>query len=144
MLAGGVHRLRKCLKQSLYHMVRLISVKQLQMQVATGFIRESLKKLPRQPKAKGARHVLLLFLPAQFLVSEIVQTTPDQIRPAAEINHTSRQTFVHRHVSLTRERILRMKTVPVTPNPPFIAQRLHERLSQGYSAILYRVMRIHF
>src|SRR5262245_50511223 len=94
---------------------------------------------------------------------QVIQPPPNQIWPAAKINHTSRQTFIHRHIRLTAgasvsrflrcgsaaraassvfERILRIKSSPVPPYPFFLSQRLKKRLAQGYPTILNRMMRV--
>ena len=81
-------------------MMRLLTVKQLQVQIATGGVGKALKKLPGQPKAKRGRHILTLLVIADFLVAQLVQFSPNQIGPAAEIDDASRKGFIHRQIRL--------------------------------------------
>lgn len=53
MLAGGVHGAGECLEQGFDDVVRFIPVQQFQMQIATGFVRKALEKLPGQTKAES-------------------------------------------------------------------------------------------
>jgi hypothetical protein len=144
MLAGKIHRFRKRLEQSFYDMMRLIAIKQLQVQIATGFIGKSLEKLTRQAKSKLAGGILAFFRPAEFLIGKIVQSPPNQVRSPAEIHHAARQAFVHRDVSFGGKRILRVKTVAIAANPFFVSQGLYERQSERQAAIFHCVMGVHF
>src|SRR5256885_1797053 len=100
--------------------MRLFPVNQLQMQITPRFIGKSLKKFPRQTKPERARHVLSLSRLAELLEREFVKSPPNQIRPPSKIYHASCQTFIHRHIRLTRERIPRIKPRPISANPPLI------------------------
>ena len=124
-------------------MVRFIAIKQFKMKIAARFVGKSLKELPRQTETKGARHILISFGFREALVSQSLQSAPDQIGPSTEINHTARQAFVHGHIRLTRKRILWMKTCAVTPDALFIAQCLRKGLSQRDAAIFNRMVGIH-
>src|SRR2546425_2185666 len=106
-------------------------VKQFQMQVATRFVGETLKKLLRRAEAKRRRHILLFFFRRNSLETKCVHSAPDKKRASAEIDNAPGQAFIHRHVSLAAERIPRVKAGPVSANPFLITQRLQERLSQS-------------
>src|ERR1051326_2646672 len=146
--------------------MRLIAVQEFQMYIAARLIREPLKKLSRQPKPEGGRHILLLFDVGDPFVRQIIQPPPNEVRPATEINYTTRQTFVHGYVRFaSRENILldadgafqgggcvlashikwilRLKPGPIPPYPFFVAERLQKRLAQRNPAIFDRMMRIH-
>ena len=142
-LAGGIHSLGKRLEQRLDDVVRFVAVKQLQVKIAAGFIGEGLKKLPGQPKAECAGLVLLPFGLGEVLVGISIQSTPDELRPSAKINHTAREAFIHRHVSFPRERILRVKASAVAAETFLVAERLDKRLPQCNPAILDGVVRVH-
>src|ERR1700754_1068892 len=101
MLTGKVHRLRKCLKQSLYDMMRFIAVKQLQMQIAAAFIGKSLKELPGEAKAELARGILVFGCFSKGLIGFIIQSPPNEKGTAAEIDHAASEAFIHGHISLT-------------------------------------------
>jgi len=60
-LAGKVNGLGKRLKNHFHDMVRLIAVKEFDVQVAAGFIDETLEKLTGKPEAERAGHVLRSF-----------------------------------------------------------------------------------
>src|SRR5438876_11665298 len=98
-------------------MVRFLSVEQLQMQRAARRIGEPLKEFSRQAEAKRARHVLALFRRADSLELQLVQSAPYEVRPAAEIDNTSRQAFVHRHIGFPGEGIARIEPCSVATNP---------------------------
>ena len=128
-LAGKVSCFGKSLEQRFHHVVWFAAVEQLQMQVAPRFVGKCLKKLLRQPEPKGRRHVLVSLRGTNLLWGQIIQSAPDQIRPAAEIDDASRQAFIHRQVGFAREGISRIETRAVAANPFLVAQRLQKRLS---------------
>src|SRR5208282_5122978 len=72
--------------------------------VATRLVRETLEEFPGQTKAKSAGEILVFFREGDFLLRELLQPAPDQMWPAAEIHHTACEAFIHRHVSLSRQR----------------------------------------
>ena len=95
--------LANALNSASHNVMRFVPIEQFQVQVATGFIGESLEKLPRQPEPERAGHVLLLFGFGELLLdARLVHPAPDQVRPAAEIDHAPRQAFIHRHVRFAR------------------------------------------
>src|ERR1019366_2770616 len=111
------------LEQTLDDVMRLVAIKQFQMQIAARFVREALKKFAREAEPEHAGHVLNFFRTGNFLLRKFIQPAPDEMRPAAEIHHAAREAFVHRHIRLAGERILRMKTVAITADAAFVAER---------------------
>src|SRR6185436_7034283 len=78
--------------------MRFVAVKQFQMQVAAGFVREALKKFARKAKPECAGSVLFFLGVGDFLLRKFVQSAPDKMRAATEIQDTSRETFIHWHI----------------------------------------------
>src|SRR5882724_3539305 len=142
--ARGVHRARERLEQRLYDVMRLVAVKQFEMQIAARFVRESLKKFFREAKTKCARSVLIFFNFGNFLLRKFVQSAPDKMWSSAKIHDATREAFVHRHISFSGERIFWIKSKPVTTNSLFVAERSHKCLSERDAAIFDGVVRIHF
>ena len=142
-LAGRIHGPAKRLKQRLDDVVRLIAVKQFQMQVAPGLVGKSLKKLTGQAEPERTGHVLFSLSFTDAFEGERIQSPPGQAGPPSKINDTPRQAFIHRHVSLAGEGVSGVKASPVPANPPLISQRPPERLPQGDPAILHRMVRIY-
>jgi hypothetical protein len=142
-LASDIHGARKRFKQRLDDVMRLVTVKQFQMQITAGFIGESLKKFAREAKAKCAGHVLQFFRAADAFLGKLIQAAPDQMRSSAKINDATREALVHWNVSLTAQRIFRMKPGAVTPNATFVAKRLAKRLAKRQAAVFDSMMRIH-
>ena len=105
------------------------------MQGATSLIREALEKLARQSEPERARHVLLLLGFTDDFLGKGIQTSPDQQWPPAEIDDATRETFVHRHVSLSSEWIPRVKPGAISPEALFVTQGLCECLAQRDPAI---------
>src|SRR4051812_34816949 len=103
-------------------MVWFIPIKQLQMEVATSLICESLKEFAGQTEAERTRCILLLFRLGNLLESQLFQASPDQERSAAKIHYGARQAFVHRHVRFPFERLLGIEGKAVPANPFFVAQ----------------------
>src|SRR6266576_4975695 len=128
-LASHVNRLGKGFEQRLDDVVRFVAVEQLQVKIAAGLVGETLKKLPSEAEPERGRHVLPLLRFAELAVGKASQTAPDQMRPAAEINHAPRQAFIHRHEGLAGEWIARVKSRAVTAKPALVPQRLDERLT---------------
>src|SRR5262245_39833533 len=143
MLAGCRNGPGKGLEKRLYNVMWFIPVQQLQMQVAPGFVRKPLEKLTRQSEPEHARHVLLFLTPSNSFLPKLIQTTPNQVRPSAEINHAPGKAFVHRHVRFTRKRIFGIKPGSITPNPFLVPQGLHKRLTECQTTILDRVMSVY-
>src|SRR5687768_13079233 len=110
-------------------MVRFFAIKQLHVQITSRFVGKSLKKLPRQSETKRARHVLLFLRLAHVFEIELAQPAPNQAGTAAEIDDTSREAFIHRHIALASERIARIESRPVTANAFLVAQRLRKSLA---------------
>ena len=125
-------------------MVRFLAVKQFQMQVAARFIGEALKELARQAETKCARHVLLLFFARDAFEIEFVQTTPNEVRPAAEIDDASREAFVHRHKAFAAQGAPRIESGSISAQTSFVAEPFCEGLAERDAAVLDRVMRVHF
>src|SRR5437867_954687 len=123
--------------------MRLVPVQQLQMERATRLICKGLEELPGQPESKGAGHILQSFVFRKALELQLVQTAPDQTGPTAEIYHTPRQTFIHRHEGFAREGIARVEAGSIPSNARLVPEGLAEGLPQGQAAILHRVMRVH-
>jgi RNA polymerase sigma factor (sigma-70 family) len=143
VLLGLIDRLCKGLEQSLYHMVRFLAIEQFQMQVAPGLVGEGLEKFPRQPKAEGAGHILDLFRGRYLSKGQLIQTSPDQVGPPAEINDTSRQTLVHGHIGLAAKRVLRVEAGAVAADAGLVAQRFTNGLAQGEATIFDRMVGVH-
>src|SRR5439155_2545934 len=131
------------LDQSLDHVVWFVPVEQFQMEVAARFVGEALEKFPRQPEAKCARHVLLLFRCAEAFELQFVQTTPNQMWSSAEINDASRQTFIHGHISFAGGGMSRIKACAVPANASLLSESRMKRLTKRNATVLDRVMRIH-
>src|SRR6266436_3450195 len=125
-LTGNVHRLGKGLEQCLNDVMRFLSVKQLQMEVAPRLVCEALKEFPCESEPEGAGHVLGLFRRGHPLVRKAVQAAPYQIGSSAEINHTPRQALVHGNISFAGEWVSRIKPGPVAPDAFLIPQRLSD------------------
>src|SRR5881227_2668192 len=117
-------------------MVGFFPIEKFQMKVATGLIYEALEELSCEAKTESTSHVLLFFRRFYSLKRQFIQPPPDQIGPAAEINHATGQAFIHRHVGLAAEWVARIERKSVAANSPFIAQCLQESLSQGDSTVL--------
>src|SRR5688572_20247291 len=114
------------------------------MKVTAAFIGETLEKLFRQTKSKCARHILIFFLSRDLFELKIIQSTPDQERPAAEVDDATGQTFIHRHKSFACERITGIKTGAVTANTFFVPERFEKRLAKRDAAIFDCMMCIDF
>ena len=142
-MAGKIYRFGKRLEQGLDDMVGLIPVEQLHMQIAPGFVGETLKELASQAKAECGGHILSFFSLTDRFVGQITQSPPNQERPAAEIDHAPCQAFIHRHVGLAGEGVPRVEARAVATDALFVAQRLEEGLAEGDAAILDRVVRVH-
>ncbi len=123
-------------------MMGFLAIQQLQVQGAPGLIRKCLKKLTCQAEPKGAGHVLRAIHAADSSHGQAVHSPPDERRATAEIHHRPRKGLVHRHVSLSRPGIARVKPGPIAANPALVAERLPERLTEGQSTIFNRVMGI--
>ena len=143
-LAGEIHRLGEGFEHDFDDMVRFIAVKQFKMEIAPGFIGESLEKLPGEPKAERARHVLRPVGFADGALGEFVQPTPDQIRSPAEINNTARQTFIHGHMRLAAKGVAGIKACSITTDAALITERLDKPLPKRDATILNGMVRIHF
>src|SRR5258707_12132980 len=115
-------------------MVRFAPVEQLQMQVATGFVRKPLEEFPRQAKAKGAGHVLRFIRLADLSVGQFIQTAPDQARSPAEIDDAAGEALIHWQIGFPGKRIARVEPGAVAANPPFLPQRLEKSLPQRNAA----------
>src|SRR5690349_10532558 len=114
------------------------------MQVATGFVGKALEELSRQTKTKGTRRILLLFCGTDLLILHFVQTAPNKVRPAAEIDDATGQAFIHRNMGFASERIAGIEAGSVSSNPLLVSQRFTKCLPQRNPAIFHGVMRIHF
>src|SRR5262249_21993663 len=97
-LAGKVRRLGKSFEESLYNMVRLRAIQKFKVQVAAGFVRESLEEFACQAEPKSRRHILPFFAIGDFLKLKLIQTAPNEVRASAEVDHASGEAFVHRDV----------------------------------------------
>ena len=139
----GVRRARERLEQRLDDVMRLVAVKQFQVQIAAGLVGKGLEKLAREAEPERARSVLVFFRVADFFLREMIHPAPDEVRPSAEINHAAREAFVHRHVGFSSERIFRMKAVSVTSDAALVAERGGKRLSERNAAVLDGVVRVH-
>src|ERR1700685_2787862 len=121
--ARAVHRARERLEQRLDDVMRLVAVKQFEVQIAARLVRKALKKFARESEPERARHVLIFFRPGNFLLRKFVQPAPDKMRSSAKIHDAARETFIHRHIRFAGERIFRMKSKTITTNPFFVAER---------------------
>ena len=61
-MAGKIGCLSKGLEQRLHHVMRFLAIQQFKVQVAAGFIGETLEKFPGQAEAKATGVILILFL----------------------------------------------------------------------------------
>ena len=143
-MTGNIHGFGKSLEKSLDDVMRLIAVKEFDVEIATRLIRKGLEKFPRESETKSSGRVLIFFREGKSFVSGIVESAPNQVWPAAEINDATREAFVHRNVGFAGERIFRMKARAVAADSFFVAQRLCKRLAQRNAAIFDGVMRVHF
>jgi hypothetical protein len=143
-LAGKIYRFGKGLEQDFDNVMGFFPVEQLQMQVATCVICETLEEFTRQPKPKSTRHVLLLFLFADPFELQFVQAAPDQAGSAAEIDDAPGEAFIHRNMRFTSERVSRIKACAVATNAFLVPQGFTERLSKRDAAVFNGVMRIDF
>ena len=141
--ARGVHRARKRLEQRLDNVMRLVAVKQFQMQIAAGFVGKGLEKFARQPKTERAGGVLVFFRAGNFPVRKSVHSAPDEVRSSAEIHDAAGEAFVHRHIGFAGERIFRMKAVAIAADAAFVAERGGKGLAEREAAVLDRVVRVH-
>jgi len=123
--------------------MRLVAVEQLQMQVAARLVGETLEKLACQAEAERTGHILIPLALCDRLLCKLIQTTPDQMRPAAEVDDTTSQTFIHGHVGFAGKWVLGMKTGAVAANALLVAERPRKCLSQHDPTILDRVVRVH-
>ena len=124
--------------------MRLVTVEQLEMEVAPGLVGEALEKFAGQSKAEGAGHVLMLVGIGDALLGMVIQPAPDEVGAPAEINDGTAETFIHGHVGLAGERILGMKAVAVATDATLIAEGGGKGLAKGDAAILDGVMGVHF
>src|SRR2546426_605928 len=113
------------------------------MQIAPGLVGEALKKLPSKSESKCTGHVLLFFRLTDLFVRHFIQSTPDQVRPSAEIDHTTRQAFVHRHIGFSSKRVSGMKPCPVPSKSLLVSKCFGKGLPQCDTAILNSVVCIH-
>jgi len=143
-LAGKIYRLGKGFEQDLDNVMWLFSVEQFQMQIASRLVGKTLKEFSRQSETKGARHVLIFFTVFDAFELQVVKAAPDQVRPAAEIDDASGQTFIHWDVRFAGERIARIKPGSVTTDAFLVAERFAKRLAEHEAAIFHRVVRVHF
>ena len=116
--------------------MRFVAIEHLQMKVAPRLVGERLEELASQTETERAGHVLALFRPAEGLVRKPAQAAPDQMRPAAEVNHAARQALVHRNVGFSGERVLRVKPGAITANACLVSKGPREGLAQNDAAIL--------
>ena len=72
----------------------------------------------------------------------LIQSAPDEVWAAAEINHAPGQTFVHGHIRFTRERVPGVEARAISANARFIPERQSKRLAQREPAVFHRMMRI--
>src|SRR5947199_10710059 len=107
------------------------------MQAAAGVVDEGLKELPRQAKPESTGHVLPLLSRADPLVRQNIQSAPHEVRPTAEIQHTSGQTLVHGNISFAGERVARIEPGSVTADALLVAQRPGECPAQTDPALLH-------
>src|SRR6267154_6514631 len=115
-------------------MMRLLTVKQFEMQIAPRFVGETLKKLARESEPEGTGHVLSLFSGGNTPIRQAVQPAPNQVGASAEINNTPRQTLVHWHVGFARKRVPRVEASPVAANALLIAEGMGDCLAQRDAA----------
>src|SRR5213594_2573999 len=109
-------------------MMGFIAIEQLQVQVAPRCIGKGLEKLAGQPKSERAGHVLFLFRPGHALKGKLIESTPDQVWPSAEIYNATRQTFVHGNVCFADKGVSRVKASAVTADAFLIPKRLGKGL----------------
>jgi hypothetical protein len=152
VLASGVNRSSKRLKQRLHNMMRLLAVKEFKMDVSFAFIGKRLKKFFRQTKPERRRHILFLLhfgrarrcarAAIEGFVRQVIEAAPNKMRSSAKINHATRERLIHWHISFAGKRIARIKAGPITLDPFLISKRLHKSLPESKPTILHRVMRI--
>src|SRR5260221_7812929 len=78
---GGISGAGKGLEQRLDDVVRLVAIKDFKVQIATGLVGESLEELARKAEAERAGGALLLFGFLNFLLRELIQPPPHEMRP---------------------------------------------------------------
>ena len=139
-MAGKIYRLGKGLEQDFDNVVRFFPIEQFQMQIATRLVCETLKEFARQPKPKSARHVLTLFLFADAFELQLIQAAPNQAGPAAEIDDTPREAFIHGNMRFASERIPRIKSGPIAADAFLLSQGFAESLPKRDAAIFDRVV----
>ena len=146
-LAGEVGGFGESFKKCFDDVVRFGTVEEFEMEVAAGFIREALEEFAGQSEAESGRHILRFFSIRNLFEGEFVEAAPDQVRPAAEIDHTAGEAFVHRDVGFAADAAFlggRIETGAVAAEARFIAESLMESLPERDAAILHGVMGIDF
>ena len=144
MTASGIYRSGEGFEERLNDVVRFVAVEEFEMKIAAGFIGEALEKFAGKAEAKDAGHVLGFFGVGNFFLRELIQAAPDEVGTAAEIHNTTSETFVHRHIGFSGERILRVEAVAVSANAAFVPQRSGDGLTESDAAIFDGVMCIYF
>src|SRR5688572_18639268 len=123
-------------------MVRLFTIQQFEVKITTRFIGEPLEKLPRQAKSKRRGHILFSLGSRKLLIGKLVQAAPNQIRAPAEIDHATRQCFIHWDVSFGLHacwmRIptcaISVKASSISANSSFLTECLAKRLPKSNPA----------
>jgi len=114
------------------------------VQIAPRLVGEALEKFAGEPEPERTRRILIFFQRRRFLLRKLVQPAPDQMRPAAEIHHTAREAFVHGHVRLAGEGILRMEAVAIPADAALVASAAAKAWPRAMPQSSDGVMRVHF
>src|SRR5665213_3554578 len=114
------------------------------MKIASPLVGKRLEKLPRKAKPERRRTVLGLFCHADLFMGRLIEAAPNQMRPAAKINHTTRQALIHWNIRFSAQYLARPESRTIPPDAFFVAKRLQKRMAQNNPAILNRMMRIDF
>src|SRR5512140_3680298 len=114
------------------------------MKVASRLVDKSLEEFPGKAEAKRAGHILRALDFRNQLLGKSIEPAPNQDRAPAEIDDTSRKTFIHRHISFAGERVARVEHRAVADDSLLVANSPPQRRAECDAAILNRMVRIDF
>jgi hypothetical protein len=135
LLAGGIDGAGKGFEQAFDDVMGFIAVKQFEVEVAAGFVGEALKEFAGEAEAEGAGQILIFFRIADFFLGKTVQSPPDEVRAAAEIDDATGEAFIHGDVGFAGKGVLGVKAMAVAAEAAFITQGLGKGLTEGDAAI---------
>lgn len=118
------------------------------MQVAARLICEALKEFASEAKSESTGQILPHFRVSNVLKGHFVQSTPDEIGAATEVDDAAGEAFVHGNVGFALLRggdlSVWIKGKAVAAESFFVAEGLEEGLAEGDSAVFDGVMGVHF